>query len=271
MAHQTIIIESKAKLSFNDNYMIITKADSCEKVYLEYISCIIINTLEISVTAYLLNEFNKRKVNVIFCDEEHNPSIQMLSLYGSYDASHKLNEQIKWTEDLKNEVWLIILRAKIINQYYVLKKLGIVSIDLKKYTSNLKYMDQTNVEGTVAKIYFRYLFGKDFNRNSDNHINSMLNYGYAILLSFINREVISNGYTTKIGLKHNNKMNWYNLSCDLMEPFRPFVDLIVFKYREKVFNKNIKASLCEFLYIKVKYDGKEYELRNIIEIYIKDI
>jgi CRISPR-associated endonuclease Cas1 subtype II len=68
------------------------------------------------------------------------------------------------------------------------------------------------------------LFGKKFSRNDDCSINAMLNYGYSIILSVFNREVVANGYITQLGLFHDNMFNQYNLSCDLMEPFRPFVD-----------------------------------------------
>ena len=82
----------------------------------------------------------------------------------------------------------------------------------------VKIGDKTNREGHAAKIYFKELFGKEFVRHNDDVINSALNYGYAILLSTINKEIINNGYLTQLGIHHKNEFNEFNLTCDLMEP-----------------------------------------------------
>ena len=93
----------------------------------------------------------------------------------------------------------------------------------------MKFYDSTNREGHAAKVYFNALFGKDFTRDKDCPINAALNYGYSIILSCFNREIVCSGYLTQLGLFHENMFNHYNLSCDLMEPFRPLVDITVKK------------------------------------------
>ncbi len=100
--------------------------------------------------------------------------------------------------------------------------------------------DKTNREGHAAKVYFNALFGMDFSRSKECAINAALNYGYGILLSCFNREVIANGYITQLGLFHNNMFNQFNLASDLMEPFRILVDRIVVKNKPEKFESERK-------------------------------
>ena len=119
----------------------------------------------------------------------------------------------------------------------------------------LFFFDQTNREGHAAKVYFNRLFGKNFSREYECDINSALDYGYAILLSVFNREVVINGYITQLGIKHINEYNQFNLSCDIMEPFRVIVDWYVYNNRERMFNH------------KVEMNDKELYLSNAIKLY----
>ena len=98
---------------------------------------------------------------------------------------------------------------------------------LNGYINEIEFDDVTNREGHAAKVYFNALFGMDFTRTAENSLNAALNYGYALLLSTFNRCVVANGYLTQLGLFHDNMFNPFNLSSDLMEPYRPLVDYYV--------------------------------------------
>ena len=125
-------------------------------------------------------------------------------------------------------MWQKIIKNKIINQALMLNKIKSKKYDLVlSYVEEVKLGDKTNREGHSAKVYFNELFGKDFVRNNSDEINAALNYGYAILLSTINKEVVSNGYLTQLGIHHKNEFNQFNLSCDLMEPVRVIIDNFV--------------------------------------------
>ncbi|HEY8444549.1 MAG TPA: type II CRISPR-associated endonuclease Cas1 [Bacilli bacterium] len=129
----------------------------------------------------------------------------------------------------------------------------------------------TNREGHAAKVYFNALFGKSFNRNEKNDINSSLNYGYTIILSQFNREIVARGFLTQLGLNHRNEFNFFNFSCDLMEPFRVIVDSFVYDNIGRTFDYNYKIDLVNLLNKKVLYCGKSYFLSNCIELYVENI
>ena len=120
-------------------------------------------------------------------------------------------------------------------------------------------------------MYFNALFGKDFSRGQENPINAALNYGYSILLSTFNKEVTANGYLTQLGLFHDNMFNPYNLSCDLMEPFRIMVDRAVIDMEVEEFTKDEKYCLLSMLNEPVTVDGNVQTLLNAIKIYTKSV
>lgn len=139
------------------------------------------------------------------------------------------------------------------------------------YANELQPNDITNREGHAAKVFFNSLFGKGFSRDEECDINSALNYGYSILLSNFNKEIISCGYLTQIGMKHKNEFNPFNLTSDLMEPFRPIVDELVYASINEKFDSDYKMKLIDLMNKKVKIDGKEQYLNNAIAIYVQSV
>lgn len=127
--------------------------------------------------------------------------------------------------------------------------------------------DETNREGHAAKVYFNACYGKDFSRDSDIPINKYLNYGYSIVLSAINREVKAFGYLTELGIHHIGQENPFNLSCDLMEPLRPYVDSLVVS--GVVDDNNFKERLVNMLNDEVRFDGNTTRLDNAIHNYVQ--
>lgn len=224
MSWRTVIINNRAKLDFKMNYLVV-RGENTTKIHIKEISVLIVQTTAVSVTAALLSELVKNKVKVIFCDEKNNPSSELTPYYGMHKTSLMVRQQVLWKNEIKERVWTKIVHSKIKKQMELLCLLGKEEATLlKKYLNELEYGDTTNREGHAAKVYFNALFGKSFTRDSNTPINAALNYGYAIVLSAFNREVVSAGYITQLGLFHDNQFNQYNLSCDLMESFRPIVD-----------------------------------------------
>ena len=135
---------------------------------------------------------------------------------------------------------------------------------------SLELFDPSNREGHSARIYFNTLFGKDFNRELDNDINASLDYGYTLLLSMFAREVVLSGCMTQFGLKHANQFNQFNLASDIMEPFRPIIDQIVYENRNHRFVK-IKRELFTIFSDTFQYNNMEMYLTNIVSDYTKKV
>ena len=197
MSFRTVVITSQSKISYKNRFLVV-KQDNDEKyIHLSEIDTIIVDSISVSISAYLLKEIADAKINMIFCDEKHNPFGELSPYYSRHNSSKKIKEQIKWTNKYKDDLWMKIVKNKILNQSLMLNKIKNDKYDLlNSYIEEVVSGDKTNREGHAAKVYFNALFGKDFVRNNNDNINAALNYGYAILLSTINKEVIASGYLT---------------------------------------------------------------------------
>lgn len=271
MSWRTVIISNKCKLSYKNNYLII-RNEEVQMIHLSEVNIIVIDSTQVSITTYLISELAQRKIKVIFCDELRNPTAELIPYYGAHNTSKKVLSQVKWNEKIKDKVWKEIVKCKIYQQHTVLKLLKKADNEkLLKYIEEVKDGDTTNREGHAAKVYFNVLFGNDFSRNIECDTNSALDYGYSILLSTFNKEIVSKGYITQLGINHKNEFNFFNLSCDLMEPFRPIVDAVVYNSIGQVFDKAYKYKLINILNLKIKIDGKEQYVANAIPIYVKSV
>lgn len=271
MSWRTIVIESNAKLDYQLGYLVVRGADTT-KVHINEIGTLIIESTAVSLTAYLVSELVKHKVNIIFCDEKRNPAGMMSAFYGSHDTSAKVKKQVEWTETVKLTVWTEIITEKIRQQIQLLERLNFESaLKLQGYISEIQYGDATNREGHAAKVYFNSLFGKEFTRAEDNPVNAALNYGYTLILSSVAREVVSNGYVTQLGLFHDNMFNQFNLASDLMEPFRPIVDECVIGLKVEKFEKDEKHAMLQMLNKEIIIDERLEVLSNAIKIYVRSV
>lgn len=271
MSWRTVIISSNAKLDYQMGYLVI-RSQETRKVYINEIATLIVESTAVSMTSYLLCELMKNKVKVIFCDEKRNPSSELLPYYGSHDTSMKIRSQIRWDENTKRIIWTEIVRDKIKKQATLLEKRGVAANNLLEfYQEELTIGDTTNREGHAAKVYFNALFGKSFSRSEDCPINAALNYGYSIILSLFNREIVSNGYITQIGIFHDNMFNQFNLASDFMEPFRPLIDEIVLDMELPLFEKEQKYQILEVLQNEIRIDGRLEYLPNAIKIYTRSL
>lgn len=273
MGWRTVAISKQAKLDYSMGYMVVRDTESTVKIHIDEISLLIIESTATSVTTALLSKLTASKVKVVFCDEKRNPSSELVSYYGSYDCSKAIKEQISWTKLSKQISWTLIVREKIKNQanHLIFRGHNEQAQMLFDYIDEIELDDVTNREGHSAKVYFNALFGKGFSRNDDTPLNAALNYGYSLILSCINREIVSDGYLTSLGIHHDNIYNHFNLSCDLMEPFRPLVDFEVAKAVPLRFEKGEKQKMISILNKDIKISGKTNTCLNAIKIYTKSV
>lgn len=271
MSWRTVLISSSAKLDYQMGFLVVRKEDTV-KIHMDEIGLLIVESTAVSLTAALLSELTKKKIKVIFCDEKRNPSSELVPFYGAHDTSAKIKKQISWSMDTKMLVWTEIVSEKIRKQSEHLKKWNCSeSFLLEQYLLEMEYGDMTNREGHAAKVYFNALFGKQFTRTEDNSTNAALNYGYSLLLSVINREIVSNGYLTQLGIFHDNMFNQFNLGSDLMEPFRPLVDLMVKNLNPAKFEHEEKVYMLNLLNKEVFIANRKEVVNNALKIYTKSV
>ncbi len=271
MSWRTVVISKNAKLDYQMGYLVVRGQDT-KKIYLNEIGILIIESTAVSLTAYLLSELVKKKIKVIFCDEKRNPSSELLPYYGSHDTSIKIKRQTDWDKDVKSMVWTEVVTEKIRRQAGLLQKLQKPEAEmLYSYIDEIEFGDVTNREGHAAKVYFNALFGKKFTRTEECPVNAALNYGYSLILSAFNREIVANGYLTQIGLFHDNMFNQFNLASDLMEPFRPLTDEKVYYLKPEKFETDEKHMMLGLLNEEVLIAGKREYFLNAVKLYVKSV
>lgn len=272
MSWRTVVVTGCAKLSYKNRYLVV-RSEQITTIHFSEIAEIIVESTMATLTSHLVAELTAAKIKLVFCDERHNPLCETVPYYGAHDTAKKLQNQCKWSADVKAKLWAAIIRRKIENQSALLEKSGCLKSCeiLKDYAREVKDGDSSNREGHAAKVYFNALFGKDFCRDACNSVNAALNYGYSILLSALNRIICAKGYATQLGIWHKNEFNEFNLSCDLMEPLRVLVDEKVFANKEREFNGNYRHELIDILNRQVRFGGKVYFLTNFLPLYVTQI
>ena len=270
MSFRTVLIKNRSKLDLRMNYLV-CRNDTETKVFIPEISNLILESTAISLTTALLSELSKNNVKIIICDEKHNPESELVSYYGHYNCVKNIKQQINWDNTIKGKIWQKIVKNKILQQKQLLTEYKLLkeSKMLEKYYNETEFNDQTNREGHSAKVYFNAIFGTDFARREQNNINRALNYGYAILLSCFNRELVKLGYLTQLGIWHCNEFNYFNLSSDFMEPFRILVDRTALKLQYS--NNNYKMEMLEIFNLQLKIDNKKQYLENAISVYCRNL
>ncbi|CAI2578351.1 CRISPR-associated endonuclease Cas1 [Apilactobacillus kunkeei] len=271
MGWRSVIISSHAKISYSSNCMIVQTMEGINKIPIDDVYLLLISTTQAVITTELINRLNKVNAKIIFSDEYQNPACEIVNNYPNNKNIEKINKQIFWDDGRKEVLWTKIVTRKMINQLAVLKYKHRDNIqDIKNEIDKIEIGDSSNREAVVARKYFKLLFYNDFSRNQNLAINAALNYGYSILLSNFNREIVSQGFSTYIGIHHHSLENTFNLSSDLMEPFRPIIDYWVSCKKMNSLTPDIKFGLVELLNMEIIYNGKEMLVKTAISKYVTD-
>ncbi len=198
---------------------------------IEDIGVIIVESEQVSLTSALITRLMENNVALIFCDHKHMPSGLLLPLEGNTLQSERFSSQINSSLPLKKQLWQQTVSMKIRNQAIVLNKTcGCEVGNMLSWANNVKSGDSDNLEGRAAAYYWKNIFPEypDFRRDPDEDgVNALLNYGYAILRAIVARSLVGSGLLPTLGIHHCNRYNAYCLADDIMEPFRPYVDMMV--------------------------------------------
>jgi len=263
MLKRTIYIGNPSYLKLKDNQLKIEEPTTKEvkgSVPIEDLGFLVLDHYQITLSHQLITALQQNNVAIISCDESHMPLGLMLPMNGHVEHSERLKHQINVSEPLRKQLWKQTVEAKIFQQKALLSKFGFVEEPMQNYLTNVKSGDATNMEGIAAQYYWKQLFD-NFSRERDGDApNNFLNFGYAILRSMVARALVSSGLNPTIGIFHRNKYNPYCLADDIMEPYRPYVDELVFEWVNKPFrptemNKESKTHLLKIATKDVKMDG----------------
>jgi CRISPR-associated protein Cas1 len=248
-------------LSLKNLQLVVAYKDSPDErrtIPIEDVGVVLLENQQTSITLPLLNALAESEVQVVICNSKGMPSAMIQSMNSNNLQGETLRNQIACGEVLKKQLWKQVVEAKIKNQASLLNSVGEDGNILKPFYSNVRSGDVDNREGIAARIYFQNLFGDTFIRDRDEQgINALLNYGYSILRAATCRAIVSSGLLPAIGIYHHNRSNAYPLADDLMEPFRPFIDGVVYDlamHGKTELTKEVKAELISVLYTDTIYE-----------------
>ena len=256
MLKRALFFSTPFCLSLKNNQMIIhtKQMPSIQKsVPIEDIGFVVLEHQQTSVTLPLLNALSDNNAAVILCGDNRMPNAMLMNLDSNKTQGESYRAQIEASEPLKKGLWKQIVEFKIKNQARLLAKLGKDGDKLKPYYMNVKSGDADNREGAAAKIYWNELFGADFIRSREGVVpNNMLNYGYTLLRAAVARSLMGSGLFPAFGIFHRNRYNAFPLADDIMEPYRPFADEMVYNlYSEgaRELTKDVKSNLLRLLFV----------------------
>lgn len=270
MIKRTLFFGNPAYLSTKNEQLVVTypdKEQETKTAAIEDIGVIVLEHQQITITNGLLEKLTNNNVAVITCDQQHLPIGLLMPLSGNTLQTERFKNQINASLPLKKNLWQQTVSSKILNQAGLLKEKGIETKNMEYWAKSVTSGDTQNHEARAASYYWQNLIKvENFNRQQKGMPpNNLLNYGYAILRGITARALVSSGMLPTLGIFHRNKYNAYCLADDIMEPYRPFVDLIVCHIMEteddiSELTVNIKKELLSIPALDVMIDGNKSPL-----------
>ncbi len=233
MIKRTLYLGNPAYIKTKNEQLIVELADTGEikTAVIEDIAVLILDNQQITITHAVIAKLLQNNVALITCNETHHPTGLLLNLDGHTLQSQRFQFQIDATVPLKKQLWQQTIMAKIVNQANLFAYYRIANKPLVNLVTKVKSGDADNCEAQAAVYYWKNLFPifPGFKRQRDGAPpNNLLNYGYAILRAVVARSLVGSGLLPTLGIFHRNQYNAYCLADDIMEPYRPYVDKLVF-------------------------------------------
>lgn len=264
MLKRTLYFSSPCYLHVKNRQLVYSPKETTGReettIPVEDIGFVVIEHPQITLSMGVVSALTENNVALVFCDATHHPRSLLLNLDGNSIQSEVFASQLESSLPLKKNLWKQTVEAKILNQMLLLKKLGKKHQDLAIYRDGVKSGDPTNQEAVAARVYWKRLFSHlEFKRERDGKFpNNGLNYGYAILRAAVSRALLGSGLLATVGIHHCNRYNAYCLADDIMEPFRPYVDEVVYEIsleepQQEELTKERKAKLLALLATDTRY------------------
>jgi CRISPR-associated protein Cas1 len=272
MIKRTLFFGNPAYLSTKNQQLVVSYlgTEKEEKtIPIEDVGYVVLEHPQITLTNGLLMKLVQNKTAVITCDQQHLPCSIFQPLEGHSEQTERMHHQLNASTPLKKQLWQQTVTVKIENQAAHFQIRDKNPLRLKRYAKAVKSGDLGNKEALAAAFYFQNLFDvPGFSRNQkDIAPNNLLNYGYAILRAVAARALVSSGLMPSLGIFHHNKYNAFCLADDVMEPYRPFVDYLVYDIVNtgcniEELNTALKTELLSIPAIDVIMDGQLSPLMN---------
>lgn len=257
------IADDRRYLSVSRGFLMVQSAEGGReeigRVPLDDIAAVIANAHGLSYTNNVLVALAERGVPFVLCSSNHRVVGMLLAVEGHHQQAKRYDAQASAAKPVRKRLWSDLVRMKLGQQAAVLTRVGAPSAPLSGLIQKVRSGDPDNVEAQGARRYWRLLFGDNFRRDQKaGDVNGLLNYGYTVLRAATARAVVAAGLHPTVGLHHGNEGNSMRLVDDLMEPFRPLVDLHVWHLRQKGVREvdaNVKRILAQALYQDVQTDA----------------
>uniref|UniRef100_UPI0030D8B37E type II CRISPR-associated endonuclease Cas1 n=1 Tax=uncultured Planktosalinus sp. TaxID=1810935 RepID=UPI0030D8B37E len=252
MLKRTLFFGNKASINTRLEQLVIKTEQRETTIPIEDVGFVVIEHPEIYISITTLSKLTDNNVAVIFCDQKHMPSSMLLNLNSHHLQQEVFKNQINASAPLKKQLWQQTVKTKIKHQASVLKTKNRDYKVMEYHESKVLSGDTDNREGAAAAHYWKHLFDFDFRRERyGDYPNPFLNYGYIVLRAAVARALSGSGLLCTLGIHHHNKYNAYCLADDIMEPFRPLVDMkvleIIKNYEEENLTTTIKSELLSVL------------------------
>lgn len=230
MAWKGLHLTQAARLALADNQICVKQDAGETRISLEDLAWIVIDTPQATLSSALMAACMEAGIVLVFTDERHTPSGLALPFHRHHRQGGVARLQAEAKDSVKKRLWQTIVRAKISNQAAVLALLKHDdAITLSEIARHVEPDDPDNVEARAARFYWGRLFSDFVRDDPSDRRNKLLNYGYAVARAGVARALVASGFVPAFGLKHDGAANAFNLADDMVEPFRPFVDLLAHK------------------------------------------
>ena len=227
MVWRSVVINQPARLK-REHFALLVEQDQAARVPFEDIAVIVLNHREITLTHPVLSACAEYGIGLYATGDNHQPSGVFLPFQSHSRATKMLRLQLALDKPTGKRAWSAIVRAKVENQAFCLRTLRAGNAErLESYARRIRSGDTGNMEAQASAYYFPQLFGRSFHRSQDGWTNAALDYGYAVLRGACARSLVAHGLLPTVGIFHSSEQNAFNLADDLIEPFRPVVDLHV--------------------------------------------
>ena len=268
-----LFVSGDYTIAVKDNNLTLRGQESIDYP-LDDIGVVMLESLRSNISVYALSKLVQVGATVFVCNEKHLPVAQLIPSNDYYKQLSRYKTQTAISKPRLKNLWKEIIKAKIDNQARCLQLAMGDSGKLSKLGSGVKSGDVDNYEAQAAAYYFPRLFGKGFFRESDDVINSALNYAYAIVRGIIARQICSRGFLPFLGIFHKNEFNAFNLADDLIEPFRPIVDFYVYTYRAMLgadLTSDAKKVLFGVVNVQILSGDERHSLAYAIERMVESV